>query len=974
MSSHPHSEPCSCHPASAAAAPDDLQHLVDHVAHLLPAQGPIGVFVHHNTLHAFQHRPFEQAVLEAADLFGAEPYLTEAAYRAEIRRGRIRGEDLQAVLAAEPEAVILPGRLTRRQLRAALLQPGLREVDARNLNWLLEEGGWLESFRDDLDPEVRLRLRQDTPAALWQAALERARPTAPAAAEPAWQRPRDGLLEAFGVDLDEILHPLLIRLCAAFLDQGIAYWPMPLREQGLLAAARRLLLQPMTFLPDGLQGLRRLLRDQEARQAPAAAVVRESLLALGLDRSEWEAFLRAELLAMPGWPGLIRMLEQDPTLAVHERLPASLMDYLALRLSFLVAAVTRLAGDARGWRRHRPAPAATTAYLLAAARLFDVAQLVGLDSAGLLGLPAGECAALQAETAACDGLERRRLLQLAYERRHERQILLPLLQHRRLPPLTPGGDRLAAQLMFCIDEREESLRRHLEEVDPQMETFGAAGFFGVAVDYCGLDDARGVSLCPIVVKPAHAVEERPVGEHEHLHERRRLLRRVWAVLMRNSFISTRTLVRGWLSTVTLGFFSIFPLAVRVLSPLAYARMMKALNRRFLPEPRTELTFMRDDAEGKAAASGLLRGFSVQEKIERVAGVLGPMGLTKGLARLVVVLGHGSTSLNNPYESAYNCGACGGRSGGPNARLFAAMANHPAVRQGLRERGILIPEDTWFVGGYHDTCSDEVEFFDLDALPGSHHGDLLRVRASLDKARALSAHERTRRFEAAAWSDDAEDGLRHARERAEHLAEPRPEYGHCTNAVCIVGRREVTRGLFLDRRAFLVSYDAAHDADNSALGRVLGAVVPVCAGINLEYYFSTVDNERYGSGTKLPHNVTGLVGVMNGYQGDLLTGLPVQTVEIHEPVRCLFVVETTPERVLAAIRGNPQLREFLENRWIRLATLDPDSGRIQRFRDGVFEPVTGDDEGLPVAPSSMDWYRGRREHLPLARIERRRVQA
>ena len=346
MSSHPHSEPCSCHPAPDAAAPDDLRHLVDHVAHLLPAQGPIGVFVHHNTLHAFQHRPFEQAVLEAADLFGAEPYLTEAAYRAEIRRGRIRVEDLQAVLAAEPDAVILPGRLTRRQLRAALLQPGLREVDARNLNWLLEEGGWLESFREDLDPEVRQQLRQDTPLALWQAALERARPAAPAAAEPAWLRPRDGLLAGFGVDLDEILHPLLIRLCAAFLDQGIAYWPMPLREQGLLAAARRLLLQPMTFLPDGLQGLRDLLRDQEARQAPAEAVVRESLHALGLDDSEWEAFLRAELLAMPGWPGLIRMLEQDPALAVHERLPASLMDYLALRLSLLVAAVTRLAGDA----------------------------------------------------------------------------------------------------------------------------------------------------------------------------------------------------------------------------------------------------------------------------------------------------------------------------------------------------------------------------------------------------------------------------------------------------------------------------------------------------------------------------------------------------------------------------------------------------------------------------------------------------
>jgi uncharacterized protein YbcC (UPF0753/DUF2309 family) len=202
------------------------------------------------------------------------------------------------------------------------------------------------------------------------------------------------------------------------------------------------------------------------------------------------------------------------------------------------------------------------------------------------------------------------------------------------------------------------------------------------------------------VKPQHAVEERPIAGHEESHGRRRALRRTWARLARECFISSRTLVRGWLGTTILGIFSFLPLATRVLSPRRYAKWMEWLNASVLPEPRTELTFMRSDEAGHHAAEGLLRGFTDAEKVDRVERVLAPAGVRKGMARIVVVLGHGSTSLNNPHESAHDCGACGGRRGGPNGRIFAAMANHPAVRRELRNRDVLIPEDTWFIGGYH----------------------------------------------------------------------------------------------------------------------------------------------------------------------------------------------------------------------------------------------------------------------------------
>src|SRR5581483_6313112 len=467
----------------------------------------------------------------------------------------------------------------------------------------------------------------------------------------------------------------------------------------------------------------------------------------------------------------------------------------------------------------------------------------------------------------------------------------------------------------------------------------------------------------VVVKPQHAVVEQPKAEDGALLERRRIRRQLLGKLMRHSFLSSRTLVRGWVSTSALGLLSAIPLIAHLLAPRRYAQLREWLNRAFLPEPRTELTLMRNTAQSQDTVSGLLTGFAPAEKTERVASVLGPAGLRRGFARLVVVLGHGSTSLNNPHESAHDCGACGGRRGGPNARLFAAMANRAEVRVHLQEQGIEIPADTWFVGGYHDTCSDDVELFDLEALPETHRADLDRIRESLGRARARNAAERARRFESCRFEASADEALRHVEERSEHLAQPRPEYGHCTNAVCIVGRRSLTRGLFLDRRAFLVSYDANQDADDRGLASLMAAVVPVCAGISLEYYFSFVDNDRYGCGTKLPHNVTGLVGVMDGHASDLRTGLPWQMVEIHEPVRILFVIETTPERLAKVIDASASLKQLVENRWIRIATIDPDSGRVFVRRGDCFEEFGEPLDRLPVALSSAEWYSGKTQHLP-----------
>jgi uncharacterized protein YbcC (UPF0753/DUF2309 family) len=918
---------------------DLLRSALRDAAHLLPMQGPIGVFVHHNTLHAFEHLPFEEAVIQAAQLFGAEPYMSEAAYRVELARGRIQLVDVDAVLDREPDSLVF-ARLTRGSLRRAMITPGVREFDAATILWRLEQGDLAKDFRR---PALR---------ALFEACFARA------VAHEEESEPRR--------PMDEVIHPWLIRLCSVFLDQGTAYWPMPNREKGFYESVRMLFSRNGAIFPKYLVGLDDEFKKQERLSWSAEDAIVDCLDSQSFPEAEWPEIVQAELLALPGWAGLVHRLEQDPFLAPHRTLPCSLMDFLAVRLTMSRVASRR--GAAEEIPEESPLKTQEKRRLSRTARIYDAACVLRFSAGEVSRLSESEWAAFVSEVRTFNGLERRRILHLAYERAHEREILRGLASHRKYRGLFEQQERPPAQVFFCIDEREESVRRALEEADPRVETYSAAGYFGVAVDYKGIDDARGAALSPIVVKPEHAVLERPKPEDSGLFESRRWRRRVLGLYMRNSFVSSKTLVRGWLSTSALGLLSAVPLIGHLLAPRRYAKLRDLLNWAFLPEPRTELTLMRNTAESQSVVHGVLTGFAPEEKTERVAGVLRPAGLVSGFARLVVVLGHGSTSLNNPHESAHDCGACGGRRGGPNARLFAAMANRPEVRERLRAEGIDIPADTWFIGGYHDTCSDDLELFDLDAVPSTHQSDLDSIRKSLDRARAQNALERVRRFESCAPDGDPDDALRHVEERSEHLGQPRPEYGHCTNAVCIVGRRSLTRGLFLDRRAFLVSYDANQDPEDHNLSSVLAGIVPVCAGISLEYYFSFVDNDRFGCGTKLPHNVTSLMGVMDGHASDLRTGLPWQMVEIHEPVRILFVIETTPERLDKTINASVSLKRLVKNRWIRVATIDPRSGLVHVLRDGGFEELHEALERLPVALSSHEWYAGKNQHLPMAWIQ------
>jgi len=417
----------------------------------------------------------------------------------------------------------------------------------------------------------------------------------------------------------------------------------------------------------------------------------------------------------------------------------------------------------------------------------------------------------------------------------------------------------------------------------------------------------------------------------------------------------------------LGVLASVPLVARVLFPRLTARIRRTAERFVEAPPITRLRLER-----KTPAPGMGDdeiGFSLDEMAATGERVLRDIGLTSGFARLVMFLGHGSFCLNNPHKSAYDCGACSGSAGGPNARALAMILNDVRVREKLAERGLPIPAQTVFLGGQHNTCNDSVAFFDLDLLPKSHFRDFEAARDTLAEVCEHNAHERCRRFESAPLDVSLEGAHRHVEGRSEDLAQTRPEYGNATNAICFVGRRARLRGLYLDRRCFMHSYDATQDDEEATiLGRILGAVVPVCEGINMQYFLSYIDSPGWGAGTKLPHNVTSLLGVMDGMASDLRPGLPWQGVEIHEPVRLLFVIETSPEAMLKIMERSEVVGRILRNGWAQLAVLDPHSSIIQVFRKNLFHVYRPETRELAKASSSIDWYRGWRDNLGFAAIE------
>ena len=505
-----------------------------------------------------------------------------------------------------------------------------------------------------------------------------------------------------------------------------------------------------------------------------------------------------------------------------------------------------------------------------------------------------------------------------------------------------------AQLVFCIDVRSEGFRRQLEALG-SYDTYGFAGFFGVPVRWRPLGSPVAQARCPVLVSPRHEIAEVAVDDDAAY-----LSACSATAGLHDAFYAAKGgIASPFALAESAGWFAGPVAAARTLAPSRTSLDPSGATKRpwwkpFGAAPRTA------PVVDEVAGVDLHAGLSLDERTLFAEAIVTTIGMAE-FAPVVVMCGHGSETTNNPHASSLDCGACGGAPGGASARIAAAILNDAEVRVGLADRGITIPDDTWFVAAEHDTAADVVRVFDRDIIPAATRPLVDALQRDLDIAGERNALDRAQRLPGSAGR---------VRDRGRDWAQVRPEWGLAGNAAFIIGPRSMTADHDLGGRSFLHSYVAERDPDGVALETIMTAPLVVAQWISSQYYFSTVEPDVFGAGDKMLHNPVGGIGVVVGQSGDLAVGLPMQSVMLgeqraHDPLRLLAVVQAPLDRIEGIVLRNSGLRQLVEGEWIHVVARASDNDPWS------FRTPTGGWEPWHLADFSMTEHRTSLSHTDLS---------
>ncbi len=705
-----------------------------------------------------------------------------------------------------------------------------------------------------------------------------------------------------GYDWHDLVVDRISSWAAAYFDQGQALWPSPWRNMSPYSAWREEAKHDRTPELCGLTGFRAQVA---LLPTDPTSMVLEAFRRLNIPAAGREHYAHRLLMTVAGWSGYARFLGWERELR-GER-DDTLWGVLAIRLAWEVLLYECLRGEGitSGWASVR-----------------------------------GAWPSDRDPDRPTDSLATSLVLQTAYEKAWRRRLFAQMPGRQR----TSAPQRPTLQAAFCIDVRSEVYRRALETLDDRIETIGFAGFFGFPIEHVSVGQSGGPAQCPVLLTPKFTVTDVAqdgTGEATARIDDRRQSRLTLRQVMK-SFKTGQLSGFGFVETIGLTY-----LAKLVTDAFGFTRPVAHPDTAGLTAG--EHAHLGPSIEPSAKAERTF-GLTAEQRLDTATGVLKAMSLTQEHGRLVLLVGHGSTTVNNPHATGLDCGACGGHSGEANARVAAKVLNDPDVRAGLAERGLIVADDTVFVAALHDTTTDEVRLFDVDNVPASHTADLAQAEQWLRRASVLARAERAHKLHIASGTsvDRAIMG------RSRDWAETRPEWGLAGCAAFVAAPRGRTEGLGLDGRVFLHSYEWTRDEEFSVLELIMTAPMVVPSWINLQYYASSVDNDAYGSGNKVLHNVVGALGVLEGNGGDLRVGLPRQSVHdgetlAHEPMRLAVVIEAPTEAMNMVLKKHPSVRNLVDHGWLHLFAMDAEGNVAQQYDGNLrWRPVDGRPVEVQVA--------------------------
>ena len=647
------------------------------------------------------------------------------------------------------------------------------------------------------------------------------------------------------------LDRMMCKWLSVFMDEGSAEWEMPNKEKGFFVAWRKLVKY-----------------DKESQKLTKLGIPKTAMEALEkalnpYSEKEQLAIFKHHIAALPGWTGYINYRTESNS-AWQQKYPISMAEYLAVRL----------------W-------------------------IAKHNNADLL-----PSKSLKPETTT--SLKLKYVWLKAWEKSWQNELSQTLKDGIKLTENSKSTEKLPdAQMVFCIDTRSELIRRHIENTG-NYETFGYAGFFGIAMDYKDPDTGIIRKSCPPIVGSAYTVSEvaqsgktNELANYQHKNENQKFSDYFFK-RMKNMLPSAFGYVEAS------GLFYGISLTGRTIFPAFTSKTKNQNKQNHEGFCETEIHPTNHDHA---------HDIPLNEKVGIVKSVFDVLGNTT-FAPLVIFSGHASHSANNAFASSLDCGACAASPGRHNARMLAKIANEEAVKSALKtEFGMTIPHHTLFLGAEHNTATDEITLFDSQA-PESHYDLIKKLKADLAKVQGSATQERL---------GITKNSIEKSNEKSNNWAETRPEWGLAKNASFIIAPRSITKEVHLGGRCFLNSYNWDTDKEGETLEGIMQGPMVVGQWINSQYYFSTVNNDQFGGGSKITQNVIGKLGVVQGNGGDLKFGLPLQSVKAaddemyHQPLRLSVMVQAPKNIVSEIIERNGNIKTLIDNEWLYLMVMDPLQG-------------------------------------------------